>query len=148
MSNYNEKELIRTEAEIEKVLAERNKLQAELDRLTKKEMQDKHKLDTLKNRYKEEKRRSRNHRLIERGAILESLIPDAESYTNEQIKRIIKIAFGNLPADYRAYTSPKVCMIILEKVVLQGKHFCFPWDKGALHTSGASIKALVAVRNL
>lgn len=51
----------------------------------------------LKNRYKEEKRCSRNHRLIERGAILESLIPNAESYTNEQIKHIIKIAFGNLP---------------------------------------------------
>ena len=59
MSNYNEKELICTEVEYEKVLAERNKLQAELDRLTKKEMQDKHKLDTLKNRYKEEKRRNK-----------------------------------------------------------------------------------------
>ena len=83
MSNYNEKELIRTETDYEKVLFERNKLQAELERLTKKETQDKHKLDTLKNRYNEQNRRSRNHRLIERGAILESLIPDAESYTNE-----------------------------------------------------------------
>lgn len=46
------------------------------------------------------------------------------------------------------YTFPKVCVIILEKAVLQDKHFCFPWDKGALHTSGASIKVLVAVRNL
>ena len=55
MSNYNEKELIRTEAEIEKILAERNKLQAELDRLTKKETQEEHKLATMKNRYKEEK---------------------------------------------------------------------------------------------
>ena len=107
MSNYNEKELIRTETDYEKALAERNKLQAELDRLTKKETQDKHKLDNLKNRYKEEKRRSRNHRLIERGAILESFIPDAESYTNEQIKHIIKIAFGNLPGGLQGITLPR-----------------------------------------
>ena len=107
MSNYNEKELIRTEAEIEKVLAERNKLQNELDRLTKKEKQEEHKLSTTKNRYKEQKRRSRNHRLIERGAILESLIPDAESYTNEQIKHIIKIAFGNLPGGLQGIHFPE-----------------------------------------
>ena len=107
MSNYNEKELIRTEAEIEKVLAERNKLQAELDRLTKKETQEEHKLSTMKNRYKEEKRRSRNHRLIERGAILETLIPNAESYTNEQIKHIIKIAFGNLPGGLKGIHFPE-----------------------------------------
>ena len=107
MSNYNEKELIRTEAEIEKVIAERNKLQAELDRLTKKEKQEEHKLSTIQNRYKEEKRRSRNHRLIERGAILESLIPNAESYTNEQIKHIIKIAFGNLPGGLKGIHFPE-----------------------------------------
>ena len=58
-----EKTLTRIDSEYEKALAERDKLQAELDRLTKKETQDRHKLDTLKNRYKEEKRRSRNHRL-------------------------------------------------------------------------------------
>lgn len=102
-----EKELIRTEAEIEKALAERNKLQAELDRLTKKEMQEEHRLATTKNRYKEEKRRNRNHRLIERGAILESFIPDADSYTNEQIKHIIKIAFGNLPGGLQGIHFPE-----------------------------------------
>ncbi len=105
--NSNEKELIRTEADYEKAIAERNKLQAELERLTKKETQERHKLDTLKNRYKEEKRRSRNHRLIERGAILESLIPNAESYTNEQIKHIIKIAFGNLPGGLQGIHFPE-----------------------------------------
>lgn len=105
--NSNEKELIRTEAEIEKVLAERNKLQAELDRLTKNEKQEEHRLSTMKNRYKEEKRRSRNHRLIERGAILESLIPDAESYTNEQIKHIIRIALGNLPGGLQGIHFPE-----------------------------------------
>ncbi len=107
MSNYNEKELTRTEAEIEKALAERNKLQAELDRLTKKETQEEHKVATMQNRHKEQKRRSRNHRLIERGAILESLIPNAESYTNEQIRHIIRIAFGNLPGGLQGIHFPE-----------------------------------------
>lgn len=107
MSNYNEKELIRTEAEIKKVLAERNKLQAELDCLTKTEKQEEHRLSTMQNRCKELKRRSRTHRLIERGAILESFIPNAESYTNEQIKHIIKIAFGNLPGGLQGIHFPE-----------------------------------------
>ena len=102
-----EKTLIRTEAEIKKALAGRDKLQAELDRLTKKQTQEEHKVATMQNRYKEQKRRSRNHRLIERGAILESLIPDAESYTNEQIKHIIKIAFGNLPGGLQGMHFPE-----------------------------------------
>ena len=106
-TNSNEKELIRTEADYEKALAERDKLQAELDRLTKKETQEEHRLSTMQNRYKEQKRRSRNHRLIERGAILESLIPNAESYTNEQIKHIIKIAFGNLPGGLQGIHFPE-----------------------------------------
>ena len=102
-----EKTLTRIDSEYEKTLAERDKLQAELDRLTKKEKQEEHKLSTTKNRYKEEKRRSRNHRLIERGAILESLIPNAESYTNEQIKHIIRIAFGNLPGGLQGIHFPE-----------------------------------------
>ena len=102
-----EKKLIRTEAKYEKALAERDKLQAELDRLTKKETQEEHKVATMQNRYKEQKRRSRNHRLIERGAILESLIPDAESYSNEQIKHIIKISFGNLPGGLQGIHFPE-----------------------------------------
>ncbi len=102
-----EKTLTRIDSEYEKALAERNKLQAELDRLTKKETQEEHRLATMKNRYKEEKRRNRNHRLIERGAILESLIPDAESYTNEQIKHIIRIAFCNLPGGLQGIHFPE-----------------------------------------
>lgn len=102
-----EKTLIRIDSEYEKALAERNKLQAELDRLTKKETQEEHRLETMQNRCKELKRRSRNHRLIERGAILESFIPNAESYTNEQIKHIISIAFGNLPGGLQGIHFPE-----------------------------------------
>lgn len=92
-----EKNLTKTEAEYEKALAERDKLHAELERLTKKEKQQSHYYGNLCNRAKDEKRRQRTSRLIQRGALLESFIPDAESYTNEQVGYLLKIAFSNLP---------------------------------------------------
>ena len=39
---------------------------------------------------KEQARRARTKRLIERGAILESLIPEADIFTNEQIKAFLE----------------------------------------------------------
>jgi TolA-binding protein len=39
---------------------------------------------------KERERRARTKRLIERGAILESLIPEADAFTNEQIKAFLE----------------------------------------------------------
>ena len=43
---------------------------------------------------KVEIRKARTKRLIERGAILESLIADADTYTNEQIKAILQKALA------------------------------------------------------
>ena len=40
------------------------------------------------------KRKERTRRLIERGAIAESLIENAESLTNEQFKSILKVALS------------------------------------------------------
>lgn len=39
---------------------------------------------------KEQARRARTKRLIERGAILESLLPEADAFTNEQIKAFLE----------------------------------------------------------
>lgn len=39
---------------------------------------------------KEQERRARTKRLIERGAILESLLPEADTFTNEQIKAFLE----------------------------------------------------------
>ncbi len=39
---------------------------------------------------KEQERKARTKRLIERGAILESLIPEADTFTNEQIKAFLE----------------------------------------------------------
>ncbi len=42
---------------------------------------------------KNEERKARTHRLIERGAILESLLEEPERYTNEQIKHVLEAVF-------------------------------------------------------
>ncbi|EWM52600.1 DUF3847 domain-containing protein [Ruminococcus flavefaciens] len=96
-----EAKLINIESDFEKALAERETIEAELKKLTEKEAQKAHHIELLRNRYKEEKRRSRTHRLIERGAILESILPDAESYSNDQIKHILRVAFSSLPVDMK-----------------------------------------------
>ena len=41
---------------------------------------------------KAEERKIRTHRLVERGAILESLLEQPEQYTNEQIKGLLETA--------------------------------------------------------
>lgn len=43
-------------------------------------------------------RNARTRRLIERGALLESMIPEAETLTNEQIKTILTIALTTAQA--------------------------------------------------
>ena len=96
-----EDKLINIESDYEKALVERKAIEAELKKLTEKETQKAHYIELLRNRYKEEKRRSRTHRLIERGAILESILPDAESYSNDEIKHILRVAFSSLPVELK-----------------------------------------------
>ena len=48
--------------------------------------QEKAKMQGLLQRHKSEERKKRTKRLIERGAIVESLIPEPEALTNEQIQ--------------------------------------------------------------
>ena len=64
------------------------KTQQQIDELTNKKKK-------LLSKQKNEERRKRTKRLIERGAILESVIGNAEDFSNEQIKDIlIKILSG------------------------------------------------------
>ena len=48
--------------------------------------QEKARMQGLLQRHKSEERKKRTKRLIERGAIVESLIPESETLTNEQIQ--------------------------------------------------------------
>lgn len=52
----------------------------------------------LLNQKRSEERKIRTHRLVERGAILESLLKQPEQYTNEQIKSLLEIALKTSPA--------------------------------------------------
>ena len=52
--------------------------------------QRENRLKELLQKKKEQDRKDRTHRLIERGAILESLIDEPETFTNEQIKTFLE----------------------------------------------------------
>ncbi len=52
----------------------------------------------LLNQKKNEERKIRTHRLVERGAILESLLEQPEQYTNEQIKGLLETALRTAQA--------------------------------------------------
>ncbi len=56
------------------------------------ELQQKHREEAALKRAKLKERKARAHRLIERGAILESAINEvkaAESFTNEEVEKIV-----------------------------------------------------------
>lgn len=55
-------------------------------------------IKTVIARMSNEKRKIRTHRLCERGAIAESLIPNAEKFTNEQIKELLSVALATSEA--------------------------------------------------
>lgn len=74
-------ELKKVKTEIEGKQEEKEKYEKKLDQLQNREKQLK-KMASLKERKK------RTHRLIERGAILESFIDNAEEKSNEEIKNL------------------------------------------------------------
>ena len=52
--------------------------------------QKENRLKELRQQHKMQESKERTHRLIERGAIVESLIEDALTFTNEQIKSFLE----------------------------------------------------------
>jgi Skp family chaperone for outer membrane proteins len=66
--------------------------------------QEENKLKLLNAKQKEQERRDRTKRLIERGAILESLIDGAENLDNERIKTILQTALSSRHITPRAAT--------------------------------------------
>jgi len=64
--------------------------------------QQENKLKLLQQRQKEQERKDRTRRLIERGAILESFIDGAAALDNEQIKAILQTALSSSTFTLRA----------------------------------------------
>ena len=82
----NKTELEKMKAEIESKQEEKEKYEKKLVQLQNRE-KELRKMASLKERKK------RNHRLIERGAILESFIEGASGKSNEEIKGILRKVF-------------------------------------------------------
>jgi hypothetical protein len=59
----------------------------------------------LAQKHKADERKARTRRLIERGAILESVIPKAETLTNEQVQTLVREAFLTAPTPAKTATA-------------------------------------------
>ena len=73
------------DAKIEKLRAEQETARREIEKAELEIEQGENKIKRLKGLLSKEERNARTHRLIERGAILEKFIPDAESLTSDEI---------------------------------------------------------------
>ena len=69
-------------SQLKELRAEQQKVQAQIQQL-----ENRNKI--LLNREADAKRRARNHRLIEHGAVLESVIPITKDMTGEEVKALL-----------------------------------------------------------
>ena len=71
---------------------------AELVRTQKKIRQFENREKMLRQRLSREERRERNHRLIVRGAVFESIVPEAKNMTDEEAAALLRLALTSEPA--------------------------------------------------
>ena len=74
---------------IEQLEAEKKKAAAELEKAMQKKEQLEHQMSRLLNRDKQAERKARTRRLIERGAILESVFPETADLSDEEVKAFL-----------------------------------------------------------
>ena len=79
--------------ELQKVKSEIELKENELEKNEKKLVQLKNQEKKIRKQASLEERKKRNHRLIERGAILESFIEGASEKSNQEIKAILQRTF-------------------------------------------------------
>lgn len=70
-------------------MSQLNELRAEQQKIQTQIQQLENRNKILLNREADAKRRARNHRLIEHGAVLESVIPTAKDMTGEEVKELL-----------------------------------------------------------
>ena len=76
----------------------REELQAEIEDGKKKIRQFENREKMLRQKLSREERRERNHRLIVRGAVFESIVPEAKNMTDEEAAALLRIALTSQPA--------------------------------------------------
>ena len=76
----------------------REELQAEIEDGKKKIRQFENREKMLRQKLSKEERRTRSHRLIIRGAVFESIVPEAKGMTDEEAAALLRIALTSQPA--------------------------------------------------
>ena len=71
---------------------------AELELTQKKIRQFENREKVLRQKLSKEERRTRSHRLIVRGAVFESIVPEAKDMTDEEAAALLRLALTSEPA--------------------------------------------------
>ena len=75
----------------------REELQAEIEDGKKKIRQFENREKMLRQKLSKEERRTRSHRLIIRGAVFESIVPEAKGMTDEETAALLRLALTSEP---------------------------------------------------
>ena len=73
-------------------------LTAEIEEGKKKIRQYENREKVLRQKLTQEERRTRSHRLIVRGAVFESIVPEAKNMTDEEATALLRLALTSEPA--------------------------------------------------
>ena len=76
----------------------REELTAEIEESKKKIRQFENREKMLRQKLSKEERRTRSHRLIVRGAVFESIVPEAKTMTDEEATALHRLALTSEPA--------------------------------------------------
>ena len=76
----------------------REELQAEIEDGKKKIRQFENREKMLRQKLSKEERRTRSHRLIVRGAVFESIVPETKDMTDEEAAALLRLALTSEPA--------------------------------------------------
>ena len=76
----------------------REEVTAEIEDGKKKIRQLENREKVLRQKLSQEERRTRSHRLIVRGAVFESIVPEAKTMTDEDAKAFLRLALTSEPA--------------------------------------------------
>ena len=85
----------------------REELQAEIEDGKKKIRQFENREKVLRQKLSQEERRTRSHRLIVRGAVFESIVPEAKNMTDEEAAALLRLALTSEPAREFLKNEPK-----------------------------------------
>ena len=76
----------------------REELQVEIEDGKEKIRQFENREKMLRQKLSKEERRTRSHRLIVRGAVFESIVPEAKTMTDEEAAALLRLALTSEPA--------------------------------------------------